>query len=56
MGNNYKYCDEQVYRISKQTQTNRNIRILAKISIRVDKYLLRKKHPLTLIRKPKSYD
>ena len=54
MGDTYKYCDEQVHRIPKQTQENRNLRLLAKTSIRVDRYLLRKKkNPRTLIHKSK---
>ena len=55
MGDTYKFCDDQVHRIPEQTQKNRNLRLLAKTSIRVDRYLLRKKkHPLTLIHKPKT--
>ena len=55
LGETYKYCDKQVHRIPKQTQKNRNLRLLAKTSIRVNRYLLRKqKHPRTWIRKPKT--
>ena len=54
MGDTYKFCDKQIHKIPLQTQRNRNLRLLAKTSIRVDRYLLRKKkHPLSLIHKSK---
>lgn len=52
MGDTYKFCNSLIHKIPLQKQTNKNLRLLAKTSIRIDRYLLRKqKHPNTFIRK-----
>ena len=54
LGETYKFCDKQVHKIPCQIQRNRNLRLLAKTSIRVDRYLLRKQtHPGAKIQKSK---
>ncbi len=39
LGETYKFCDKQIHKIPLQTQRNRNLRLLAKTSIRIDRYL-----------------
>ena len=43
MGETYKFCNAQVYKIPMQLHSKRSIRLLAKTSIRFERYLLRKK-------------
>jgi len=46
MGDTYKFCDKQIHKIPLQTHKNKNLRLLAKTSIRLDRLILRRKNIL----------
>ena len=53
IGDTYTFCDTQIHKIPSQTQKIRNLRLLAKASIRLDRFHLRKlRHPSLDIRRP----
>lgn len=54
MGETYNFYNKQIHKIQCQTQRNKNLRLLAKTSIRIERYFLRKLYyPRLKIRKSK---